>query len=673
VLTVLSACWLALTPGAGGADPPAVAESAADGAGSAGPIEFWTIEPNEGQSAGGHSAIRVGDLVHHLEHREDGLILDRRDPRAAFERAYRFEGNRSIGVLRLDLPPEVARDLVARLELRRFERRIRIDRLVGVEAEVAWLDQAVRTGRAAVTVPGLGVLDPEPKGCSSAASAPLLSLREALRARLEADSLEHRLAEARRALARSRDPLMGAPPSASRHRSGGAAVAQAESGPGGPVRRLAEAVQTVQALEAILHCRGPAPSRIRILPDRSQSSSMRGGANDVANGGARENERADVRAARIVSTADVARTAKARLLGDLAQLIRSDRPDPGLALLLGWARLVVLERSIAEGRLAVLDPFAEGDAAVSLRALGASEMRLRERTRAARAVVDARRIELAESVLPLEQRLERLESAQHDLAHALRGERHRAPDPTPDGTRSRAARYASARIELPWSGGVSLEGLAARRDAARRQAQALRRSIEQDLDYDLFSRNCSTELMAVLDAALATAPSTADFARARRRDPEAVISFIPVVAGRVVARNAPVASRTRLSSARTLAARRAAAGAGAAGWVALRESNTITSKIYRPHPNDSVFVFFSESPIWARPLAGVGNLVAGLGGVGLGLLTAPWDGGELAKRGLRGIAMSVPELLFFSVRKGSFVIAPGWPSPGMESPSPGME
>ena len=637
-----------------------MAEPAAHVARASRPIEFWTIEPNEGQSAGGHSAIRVGDLVHHLEHREDGLILDRRDPREAFERAYRFEGNRSIEVLRLDLPPEAERDLVARLELRRFERRIRIDRLAGLEAEVAWLDEAIRNGRAAVTVPALGLLDPEPGGCLSEAAAPLVSLREELRARLGKDSLEHRLTAARHALARSRDRLMSSPRSPSPPRSAGAAEA-AERGPGGPVRRLAEAVQTVMGLEAILHCRGPAPSRIRFLSDRSMPSPRLGGGGEDARG----NGRADERPARIVSMDDVAREAKARLLGDLAQLIRSDRRDPGLALLLGWARLVVLERSIAEDRLGVLDPFAEGDAAISLRALGASEIRLRERVRAAQAVVDARRIDLGESVLPIEQRLERLESAQHDLAHALRGERHRTPERPPDGTRSLAARYASARIDLPWSHGVTLEHLEVRRDAARQQADALRRSIEQDLDYDLFSRNCSTELLEVLDTALAAAPSTADFGPARKRDPEAMTSFIPVVAGRVVARHAPIASRTRLPGARMLATRRAARE-GAAGWVALRESNTITSKIYRPHPNDSIFVFFSGSPIWARPLAGIGNLVAGLGGAGVGLLTAPWDGGELAGRGLRGIAMSVPELLFFSVRKGSFVVAPESPPPRTE-------
>jgi len=164
-------------------------------------------------------------------------------------------------------------------------------------------------------------------------------------------------------------------------------------------------------------------------------------------------------------------------------------------------------------------------------------------------------------------------------------------------------------------------------------------------------------------------PSTrrADFPErlARRRDPEALTSFIPVVAGRVVARNAPVASRTRLPGFRALAIERAARE-DAAGWVALQESNTITSRIYRPHPKDSIFVFFSGGPIWIRPLAGVGNLVAGLGGAGVGLLVAPWDGGERWLRGVRGIAMSVPELFFFSVRKGSFVVAPDWTSPGTE-------
>jgi hypothetical protein len=657
-----------------GAEGSAAAEPAPQGPAISRPIEFWTIEPNEGQSAGGHSAIRVGDLVHHLEHRDDGLILDRRDPRMAFERAYRLEGNRSIEALRLDLPPEVERDLVARLELRRYERRIRVDRLASFESEVAWLDGAIRSGRAAVTVPGLALLDPGSRGCLAEDAAPLASLRDELRARLGRDSLEHRLVAARRTLARSRDRLMSSPPSPSTPRSVGAAgVGAADVGvaegadrePGGRVRRLAEAVQTVTGLEAILRCRGPAPSRIRFLPERPISSLLVDAATEEAYAESRENGREAERPAPPDSIGDVARGAKARLLEDLVQLIRSDRPDPGLALLLGWARLVVLELSIAEGRLAVLDPFTEGGAPISLQSLGVSEVRLRERARVAQAVVDARRIELAESALPIEQRLERLESAQHDLEHALRGERHRPPESPPDGTRSLAARYASSRVDLPWSGGITLESLAARREAVREQARALRRSLEQDLDYDLFTRNCSTELLDLLEEALATDPATAAFGPGRRRDPEAMTSFIPVVAGRVVARHAPVRSRRRLPGFRALAIERAARG-GSAVWIALRESNTITSRIYRPHPDDSIFVFFSGAPIWIRPLAGVGNLVAGLGGTGLGLLIAPWDGGARTMRGLRGIAMSVPELFFFSVRKGSFVVAPGWPPPAKE-------
>ena len=673
---MLSVCWVGLTPVAGGAAGPSAAgpraagpgaaEEAREGARLAGPIEFWTIEPNEGQSAGGHSAIRVGDLVHHLEHREDGLILDRRDPRAAFEHAYRFEGNRSIEALRLDLPSEVARDLVARLELRRYERRIRIDRLAGLESEVAWLDEVIRSGRAAVTVPGPGLLDSGAAGCVAEEAAPMASLREELLARIGRASLEHRLATARHELARSRDRLMEARPSPSRLRSPAAAEGSGR-GPGGPVRRLVEAVQTVLGLEAILYCRGPAASRIRFLSDRPMSSPRIGAAGEGSRGDAREDGREGDRRARLASTSvgDVAREAKARLLGDLAQLIRSDRPDPGLALLLGWARLVALDLSLAEGRLVVLDPFAEEGSAVSLQAQGVSEARLEERARAAQAVVDARWIELTESALPLELRLERMESAVHDLAHARRGERHRVPGRPPDGTGSLAARYASTRVDLAWSDGATLSGLAVRREAAREQVDALRRSTRQDLDYDLFSRNCSTELLDVLEEALAKDPTTAGFGPARRRDPEAVTSFIPVVAGRVVARHAPVASRTRLPGARGLAIERAARE-GSAGWVALRESNTFTSRIYRPNPKDSLFVFFSGAPVWIRPLAGLGNLVAGLGGTGMGLLIAPWDGGELAMRGLRGIAMSVPELFFFSVRKGSFVVAPEWPPPGVE-------
>lgn len=46
--------------------------------------------------------------------------------------------------------------------------------------------------------------------------------------------------------------------------------------------------------------------------------------------------------------------------------------------------------------------------------------------------------------------------------------------------------------------------------------------------------------------------------------------------------------------------------------VVLRESNTLTSAMYRPNPDDSIFVFLTVDAVLARPLLGAVNLAVGL-------------------------------------------------------------
>jgi hypothetical protein len=89
-------------------------------------------------------------------------------------------------------------------------------------------------------------------------------------------------------------------------------------------------------------------------------------------------------------------------------------------------------------------------------------------------------------------------------------------------------------------------------------------------------------------------------------------------------------------------------------WVFLRESNVVTSTLYRPQPRDSIFLFFTDDVVPARPLFGAMNLVTGLAASAAGLAMLPADGGEMLWGGLRGALFSLPELIFQNIRKGTF-------------------
>ena len=93
--------------------------------------------------------------------------------------------------------------------------------------------------------------------------------------------------------------------------------------------------------------------------------------------------------------------------------------------------------------------------------------------------------------------------------------------------------------------------------------------------------------------------------------------------------------------------------------VFLRESNTLTSTVYRRNPEDSLFLFFTDDTVLPRPVFGAFNLAAGVGESLLGLLQLPFDGGRRLVAGARGVAFSLPELVFLSFRKGTLEYGSG--------------
>lgn len=98
----------------------------------------------------------------------------------------------------------------------------------------------------------------------------------------------------------------------------------------------------------------------------------------------------------------------------------------------------------------------------------------------------------------------------------------------------------------------------------------------------------------------------------------------------------------------------ALAAEGSALLVALRESNTWTSRSYRPSFSDDPFLWFSDGPPLLRPLQGAANVGYALLRATLGVATPPFDGGHQTAAGLRGAFHSLPELVGWNLRKGRY-------------------
>ena len=84
------------------------------------------------------------------------------------------------------------------------------------------------------------------------------------------------------------------------------------------------------------------------------------------------------------------------------------------------------------------------------------------------------------------------------------------------------------------------------------------------------------------------------------------------------------------------------------------EFNTLSARDYKFNEQDSLFLFFTDDNILSRPLLGAGNLLMSLGFGLYGGLVFPFDSGKALRKATMGAVMSLPVLVFFNIRKGSY-------------------
>ncbi|MCX7112301.1 MAG: hypothetical protein NTX45_19670 [Proteobacteria bacterium] len=352
-----------------------------------------------------------------------------------------------------------------------------------------------------------------------------------------------------------------------------------------------------------------------------------------------------------------------RLEDQLLAPLRQNRPDWGFPLLLGMARLIALDESIASGHLRVLNLAEPRDAKLmtpaNRAAVGHADHVL------SRAKFNAAKTALAGTEILDEWAYLHLEQATNifvELGNAL----HDGRVANLNGMNSMPARPAS--LELTQLAMTS-DQLQSHLDSLEGHRSAYGDSLAKLYAYNLIGRNCASEIFRVMGQAMREAPTRGAPPEAQAglggiAEAESVrrlggyvsgqgLEFIPFQSFRRVGRAWRVAS-TELELSFRLRSLEQAKNLENPFWVSLRESNVFSSSLYQWHGRDPAFVFFTDDLLWARPLAGGFNFVAGLAQGMAGLLTLPWDGGENLRLGVKGALISLPELFFFNIRKGSF-------------------
>jgi len=345
----------------------------------------------------------------------------------------------------------------------------------------------------------------------------------------------------------------------------------------------------------------------------------------------------------------------------LIKSIASSRPDWGYAVLVNLARYLALDVSLQSGYWAFIDDFADNSEWLRPDQYLEHQSQLRILINDARTAWDRIRQSAAFRQHLSEAEYSRIEMAANRYSELLKSEQRR-------DFRYRSQQALPAKsIGFPKGPRPNLTKaqLTTALSALDTHEHRLFETLKQSYRYDLITRNCVTELFKTIDQAMSAPFRAGD----KSAVPEALTikesekrlggyipipyHFIPFVSYQAVQDRYRVLESRDLDSYRSLELAKLRARQNEL-VTALRESNIVSSRLYQYNPDDALFVFFTDDNVPLRPLFGAVNTAAGIGQSVYGLFSWPLDAGKNLRSGATGILMSLPELFFFNMRKGSY-------------------
>lgn len=169
--------------------------------------------------------------------------------------------------------------------------------------------------------------------------------------------------------------------------------------------------------------------------------------------------------------------------------------------------------------------------------------------------------------------------------------------------------------------------------------------------FKLITKNCTSEIFDSLEFILNE--KEYETVLGKKIDPHSSLTFIPFIAYDSITEKWNIKEETMEFSHRKATLEKLYES-NPKWQTYLKESNVFSSSIYRSNPDDHTFVFFTDDVVLLRPIYGIVNLGWGIGNFTVGIFTSPFDKGRRLQNGLQSAFFSLPELVFFNIRKGTF-------------------
>lgn len=610
-------------------------------------FNYLYIEASEGNSSGGHAAIQLDDDIYHYQHVDSGLIRLFRQQKDDFYFLYRYLQNRPMHLSRIEvgedtfalikdqfkgqfLTQENLFKLLDDLNRDRVFIRHLLHRLT---AEPAWLD----TDAASVLrLKGVGLFYPEPghqpqhpdSELAGQQSLGIQRLRRKVEQRHGPGFLKRRREQIEaqiRVLAPSRWP----------------SPALNSAGNKFPATLYSFSESYSDDLTGLF--------AIKAL---TEAPPLRSDALLLTNEPAFKLSAAERR---------VLQQFRNDLETGLIKSLDSTRPDWGYAILVNLARYIAVETSLQSGYWSFIDDFADSSEWLTPDQYLQNRSQLRILIRGAQAALQKIRQSAASRQRLSESEYSRIEIEANRYFELSKSEQRR--DFRYQGQKSLPSKSIGFHEgPLP---NLTKKQLTTALSALDNAENSLLETLERNYRYDLITRNCVTELFSTIDLAL-SAPYRSEIRPADLHAftvkesekrlggyVETAYNFIPFVSYQSVQDQYRVIQSLDLDSYRGLELARLKARQNGLITV-FRESNVLSSRLYQYNSDDALFVFFTDDPVLLRPLFGLVNTAAGIGQSLYGLFSWPLDSGKNLQSGATGILMSLPELFFFNMRKGSY-------------------
>lgn len=608
-------------------------------------FEYLYLEASEGNSSGGHSAIQFGDEIYHFQHHDSGLIRLLRQDKQEFHFLYRFLQNRRIHVSQIEVSEASFKQLGDYFKLqflaqnRQFKQldnlhkdRILLRRLLYKSGNnEAFLD-ADFSSVLRLDAVGLFYNDQQLagqikdiNGARSQSSQLIKILRKKIEQHYGQDYLKNRhdqITTGIKVLAPDHWPT--APLILSQDNFPPAMTSFAE--------RYADYLTGLVAIKVLVEEQSLQPDAF-FITDKSVTPEEK----------------------------KVLESLRDQLALSLLKSVDSGRPDWGYAVLVNLARFIAVDQSLQSGLWVFIDDFAADPAWLGADQFAQHAEQMHIQINDAQGNLIQTRKAMLTSGGVTETGYSMLEMSANRYFELLKGKQQKP------------VRYLGEKalptksVGLPdWLvPGLTKQQLITALTELDKYESKLLQELADHYRYDLITRNCVTQLFKTIDLAL-LAQNKMDVDQAQKvewlshestkqlgGDVSEFYNFIPFMSFKSVQEHYRVTNSTVFSSYRDQQLEKLYTQ-NVGLMVALRESNIFSSTLYIYNPDDAFFVFFTDDNVALRPVYGLFNTVAGIGQSLFGFLSWPFDAGQNLKSGTTGVLMSLPELLFFNMRKGSY-------------------